>query len=89
VPFGGELFLMGAALPASAPTWLLAVVMIPVGIYGTLAVHPTTAVLLDSVPAHRSGVASGVFNTSRHGRTYIGPMVGDTARAATLKLVPR
>jgi MFS transporter, DHA2 family, methylenomycin A resistance protein len=26
---------------------------------------PVTAVLLNSVPGHRSGVASGVFNTSR------------------------
>jgi sugar phosphate permease len=26
---------------------------------------PTTAILLDSVPAERGGVASGVFNTSR------------------------
>jgi MFS transporter, DHA2 family, methylenomycin A resistance protein len=54
-----------AALPASAPAWLLAVLMIPVGICGPLAMQPTTAVLLESVPAHRSGVASSVFNTSR------------------------
>jgi sugar phosphate permease len=27
--------------------------------------QPTTGILLDSVPAHRAGVASGVFNTSR------------------------
>jgi sugar phosphate permease len=53
------------ALPASAPAWLLAVVMIPVGCCGPLAMQPTTAMLLETVPAHRSGVASGVFNTSR------------------------
>jgi MFS transporter, DHA2 family, methylenomycin A resistance protein len=71
VPIIGGMSLMGAglavlaALPASAPTWLLAVLMIPVGICGPLAMQPTTAVLLESVPAHRSGVASSVFNTSR------------------------
>jgi DHA2 family methylenomycin A resistance protein-like MFS transporter len=71
VPIVGGLFLMGvsltvlATLPASAPAWLPATVMIPVGICGPLAMQPTTALLLDRVPAHRSGVASGVFNTSR------------------------
>ncbi|MCW2947148.1 MAG: Major facilitator superfamily 1 [Actinoallomurus sp.] len=71
VPIVGGMFQMGvglavlAALPASTPTWLLAVVMIPVGTTGPLAMQPTTAVLLERVPAHRSGVASGVFNTSR------------------------
>ncbi|MEV6759713.1 MFS transporter [Streptomyces sp. NPDC051105] len=71
VPIVGGLFLMGVsltvltALPASAPAWLVAIVMIPVGICGPLAMQPTTALLLDSVPAHRAGVASGVFNTSR------------------------
>jgi MFS family permease len=71
VPIVGGLFLMGvsltmlAALPASVPVWLLAVVLIPVGCCGPLAMQPTTAVLLERVPAHHSGVASGVFNTSR------------------------
>jgi DHA2 family methylenomycin A resistance protein-like MFS transporter len=71
VPIVGGLFLMGvsltvlATLPATAPVWLLAVILIPVGCCGPLAMQPTTAVLLESVPAHRSGVASGVFNTSR------------------------
>jgi DHA2 family methylenomycin A resistance protein-like MFS transporter len=71
VPIVGGMSLMGAALaalaalPAAAPAWLLAVLMIPVGICGPLAMQPTTAVLLASVPADRSGVASSVFNTSR------------------------
>jgi sugar phosphate permease len=39
--------------------------MIPIGTSGPLAIPPTTALLLNSVPAHRSGVAAGVFNTSR------------------------
>ena len=58
-------FLILAALPATAPVWLLAVVLIPIGINGPLSMQPTTGVLLSSVPAHRAGVASGVFNTSR------------------------
>jgi DHA2 family methylenomycin A resistance protein-like MFS transporter len=70
-PIVGGMFVMGvglatlATLPASTPTWLLAVLMIPIGISGPLAIPPTTALLLESVPAHRSGIASGVFNTSR------------------------
>src|ERR1700680_3674600 len=65
------MFLMGAglavlaALPAATPIWLLAAAMIPVGISGPLAIPTTIAQLLESVPAHRSGVASSVFNTSR------------------------
>jgi sugar phosphate permease len=54
-----------ALVPASAPIWLLALLLIPVGITGPLAMQPTTTVLLDTVPAAHSGVASGVFNTSR------------------------
>ncbi|MFI0815974.1 MFS transporter [Streptomyces sp. NPDC021098] len=71
VPIVGGMLCMGtgmtvlALLPASTPVWALSLVMLPVGICGPLAMAPTTAVLLDNVPAHRSGVAAGVFNTSR------------------------
>ncbi|MGW2702976.1 MFS transporter [Streptomyces sp. NPDC001340] len=51
--------------PASAPTWLLALLMIPVGAGGSLAVPAVTALLLDRVPADRAGTASGVQNASR------------------------
>jgi MFS transporter, DHA2 family, methylenomycin A resistance protein len=67
----GGLLLMTAGLviialaPSSAPTWALAAVMILVGLAGPLVMPPVTAVLLNSVPGHRAGVASGVFNTSR------------------------
>jgi predicted MFS family arabinose efflux permease len=54
-----------AGLPTPARTWLLPVLLIPISITGPLAMQPTTAVLLDSVPAHQSGPASGQFNTSR------------------------
>jgi DHA2 family methylenomycin A resistance protein-like MFS transporter len=51
--------------PASAPTWVLVTLMIPVGAGGSLAVPAVTALLLDHVPAERAGTASGVFNASR------------------------
>jgi EmrB/QacA subfamily drug resistance transporter len=52
-------------LPASTPLWLLAGLMVLVGLGGPTVSPPATAVLLDSVPEAQSGVASGVFNTSR------------------------
>jgi EmrB/QacA subfamily drug resistance transporter len=54
-----------SAAPESTPTWVLAALLIPVGLAGPLVMPATTAVLLESVPAHRAGTASGVFNTSR------------------------
>ncbi|MEV0777445.1 MFS transporter [Streptomyces sp. NPDC050428] len=54
-----------ALVPASAPTWLLIVLMVPVGAGGSLAVPALTSLLLDQVPAERAGTASGVLNTSR------------------------
>ncbi len=54
-----------AVVPSSAPVWALAGMMVLVGLAGPLVMPPVTAVLLNSVPAHRAGVASGVFNTSR------------------------
>ncbi|MFI7153598.1 MFS transporter [Nonomuraea sp. NPDC050022] len=53
------------AAPAAAPTWLLVVLMIPVGTGGALAVPSLTALLLDRVPAERAGTAGGVLNASR------------------------
>jgi EmrB/QacA subfamily drug resistance transporter len=54
-----------AVLPATAPFWAIAALMILIGMGGPFVMPPTIAVLLGSVPAHRGGVASGVFNTSR------------------------
>ena len=71
VPIIGGMAFMGvglillAALPTTMPAWAAALLMIPVGLTGPLAIPASTAVLLESVPAHRSGIASGVFNTSR------------------------
>lgn len=65
------LMLMAAGLAviamaaAAAPVWGLALLMVLAGLGGPLVMPPMTAVLLDSVPAHRAGTASGIFNTSR------------------------
>ena len=70
-PIVGGMAFMGlglialAAVPAGLPAWSTALLMLPVGVTGPLAIPASTAVLLESVPAHRSGIASGVFNTSR------------------------
>ncbi|MFC1407377.1 MULTISPECIES: MFS transporter [Streptacidiphilus] len=71
LPIVTGMFLMTVGLavlaltPSSTPTWVLALLMLPVGLGGPLAMPPTTAQLVDSVPAHLTGTASGVFNTSR------------------------
>jgi MFS transporter, DHA2 family, methylenomycin A resistance protein len=51
--------------PSSAPVWALSALMVLVGLAGPLVMPPVTAVLLNDVPDHRAGTASGVFNTSR------------------------
>lgn len=68
---GGGLVLMTAGLMllavvgSTTPVWVLAVLMVLVGLAGPLVSPPVTAVLLNSVPGQRAGTASGVFNTSR------------------------
>jgi sugar phosphate permease len=54
-----------ALLPAEAPVWLLALLMVLVGLAGPLVMPPVMALLLNAVPTSRAGTASGVFNTSR------------------------
>jgi DHA2 family methylenomycin A resistance protein-like MFS transporter len=54
-----------ACAPGSTSVWALALLMMLVGVAGPLTIPPVTAVLLNSVPAHQAGTASGVFNTSR------------------------
>jgi sugar phosphate permease len=39
--------------------------MVLVGLAGPLVMPPVTAILLNGVPGHQAGTASGVFNTSR------------------------
>ncbi|WP_323099417.1 MFS transporter [Intrasporangium sp. YIM S08009] len=54
-----------AFITVGTPLPVLGGVMVLVGLAGPLVMPPTTAILLDSAPAERGGVASGVFNTSR------------------------
>jgi DHA2 family methylenomycin A resistance protein-like MFS transporter len=54
-----------AMVPSSTPVWVLAGLMVLVGLAGPLVSPPVTAVLLNSVPGHQAGTASGIFNTSR------------------------
>jgi DHA2 family methylenomycin A resistance protein-like MFS transporter len=54
-----------AATPAMTQVWVLAGLMTLVGMAGPFVIPPVTAVLLNSVPDHLAGTASGVFNTSR------------------------
>jgi len=54
-----------AVVPSSAPVQALAGLMVLAGLAGPLVMPPLTAVLLNSVPPHRAGTVSGVFNTSR------------------------
>jgi EmrB/QacA subfamily drug resistance transporter len=54
-----------AVVASATPVWGLALLMVLVGLAGPLVMPPVTAVLLNSVPGHRAGTASGVFNTSR------------------------
>jgi DHA2 family methylenomycin A resistance protein-like MFS transporter len=54
-----------AFAPPTTPFWTLAALMVLVGLAGPLTMPPTMAVLLNSVPGHQAGTASGVFNTSR------------------------
>jgi MFS transporter, DHA2 family, methylenomycin A resistance protein len=71
VPIVTGLFAMAAGLfaivlmPVGAPVAVLALLMIPVSLGGPLAMPPATAVLLESVPQHLAGTASGVLNTGR------------------------
>jgi DHA2 family methylenomycin A resistance protein-like MFS transporter len=54
-----------AVVPADSPAWLLAALMVLVGVAGPLVMPPVTALLLNAVPGSRAGTASGVFNASR------------------------
>ncbi|WP_326943733.1 MFS transporter [Amycolatopsis sp. NBC_01307] len=54
-----------ALLPATTPTWVIAAVMVLVGLGGPTVIPPVIAVLLGAVDAARAGTASGVLNTSR------------------------
>lgn len=54
-----------AVVAPAMPVWGLSLLMTLTGLGGPLVMPPMTAVLLNSVPGHRAGTASGIFNTSR------------------------
>lgn len=54
-----------AVLPSDAPIPVISGLLVLVGLCGPLVIPPISGVLLNSVPAHLSGTASGVFHTSR------------------------
>ncbi|WP_405912677.1 MFS transporter [Streptomyces sp. NBC_00963] len=50
---------------AHTNVWVVAALMVPVGLGGALTVPALTALLLDAVPAERAGTAGAVLNTGR------------------------
>ncbi len=54
-----------AIVPVAAPIDVVAALMVLVGLAGPTVIPPVIAVLLNAVPAHRAGAASGVLNSSR------------------------
>jgi len=61
---GGGLLVL-CLLPATAPVLLVALLLMPVSLGGSLAVPAMTGLMLAGVPAERAGLASGVLNTFR------------------------
>jgi DHA2 family methylenomycin A resistance protein-like MFS transporter len=66
----GEIMMAGglvglALVPPTAAVWMVALVMVPVGVGGSFTVPPLTALVIDSIPGERAGTASGVLNTAR------------------------
>lgn len=68
---GGQLLMVAGlvglvlAARASAPVWVVAAALVPIGAGGSLAMPVVTGVVLQGVPAERAGAASAVFNTFR------------------------
>ncbi|KNB52016.1 MFS transporter [Streptomyces caatingaensis] len=58
---------MFALLPLGegTPMWRVVFLLVPMGLGGALAMPALTALLMDAVPAHRAGTASGLFNAVR------------------------
>jgi DHA2 family methylenomycin A resistance protein-like MFS transporter len=57
--------LLGLCVFLSAPVWLLALISMPIGVGGALAMPTITALLLNNVPPERAGMAGGALNTFR------------------------
>ncbi|MBB5897014.1 DHA2 family methylenomycin A resistance protein-like MFS transporter [Kutzneria kofuensis] len=59
-------------------TWIVVLLLVPVGVGGALATPAMTSALIDSVESHRSGLASGILNAARQ----LGGAVGVAACGA-------
>ncbi|OKI20346.1 MFS transporter [Streptomyces sp. CB03911] len=60
---------------AHGPTWLLLLSMVPIGIGGGVASPPMMTALLESVPAERAGMVSGLLSSCRQAGGAIGVAV--------------
>ena len=86
---GGQLVVAASLLalalvPAGTAPWVVALLMVPVGVGGSFTVPPLTSMLLDAIPAERAGTASGVLNTARQ----VGGSLGVAAVGAVLAAQP-
>jgi DHA2 family methylenomycin A resistance protein-like MFS transporter len=57
------------------PTWLLLLAMVPIGVGGGVASPPMMTALLESVPAERAGVVSGLLSSFRQAGGVLGVTV--------------
>jgi DHA2 family methylenomycin A resistance protein-like MFS transporter len=78
---------MALTVPLGSP-WLTALLIIPIGAGGSLAMPPTTGLVLASVSPQRAGTASAVFNTFRQvggalAIAIFGALVADRAHFVT------
>ncbi|ASU85339.1 MFS transporter [Nocardiopsis gilva YIM 90087] len=53
------------AVDTGTPSWVTVLLMIPLGIGGSLAMPALTSLMLESVAAERAGTAAALLNTSR------------------------
>ncbi|MFE7546201.1 MFS transporter [Streptomyces platensis] len=53
------------AVDTGTPSWVTALLMIPLGLGGSLAMPALTSLMLDSIAAERAGTAAALLNTSR------------------------
>jgi DHA2 family methylenomycin A resistance protein-like MFS transporter len=83
-----------ATAPLGSPL-LVAVLLVPMGAGGSLAMPPVTALVLESVPSERAGTASAAFSTFRQDGgaliadpgTFVAGMQASFTIAASLLLI--
>lgn len=80
---GAGLILLAFA-PLGTPVWIVALLMVPVGVGGSFTVPPITALIMDNVPDSLAGTASGVLSTARQ----MGGSLGVAVYGAVLATQP-